>query len=72
MGAPDKPKLPKLPKPPPIVQQPMQQMDELIAQSRDRRRQAAVAAGRRSTIATGPAGVQGEATLGTRTLLGSG
>lgn len=69
MGSPKSPKVPKPPAPPPP---PEREVEETLARARDdRRRLALAAAGRAGTIMTGPQGVAGPATLGSRTLLGS-
>jgi hypothetical protein len=58
------PKMPTIPKPTPP---PTQQSPEVVAARTNERKRAALAAGRQSTILTGPMGVPAG---GTKTLLG--
>jgi hypothetical protein len=59
------PKMPEIPKPTPP---PTQQSPEVVLARTNERRRAALAAGRQSTILTGPSGVP--AAGGAKTLLG--
>ena len=73
MGSIFKPKMPSLPPPPPAPEPPeaeisQEEKDRIAAEQRDIERKRK---GRRSTILTGPLGVEEEAETEQKTLLGS-
>jgi hypothetical protein len=66
-------KTPKVPAAPPLPPPPPTMADEAAKEARKRERQRnMLAAGRRSTILTGPQGVTSAAAIGSNTLLGGG